>query len=135
MAGKLAFLCAQNVNIFAKCHIFHIAAGAPRPPLPSPSPTATPLLPRCPVCPSSVCPRLSTVGNVLFTTTATSDAAGGCGTTCCHSTHSTTCNGNVVVGCRKVGNWQLAAPFGLNKSRPRETSFRSRIDLERVSAL
>lgn len=91
--------------------------------------------PTVPSVRSSVCPRLSTVGNVLFTTSATSDAAGGCGTTCCHSTHSTTCNGNVVVGCRKVGNWQLAAPFGLNKSRSRETSFRSRIDLERVSAL
>lgn len=107
----------------------------PVPPLPRSLLLLLLLLLCCLVVPSvrsSVCPRLSTVGNVLFTTSATSDAAGGCGTTCCHST---TCNGNVVVGCRKVGNWQLAAPFGLNKSRSRETSFRSRIDLERVSAL
>lgn len=141
MAGKLAFLCAQNVNIFAKCHIFHIAAGA----LPPPSPPAVaPLLPRCcpncPVCPSSVrpsvlgCPQWATFCLRQAQRRTLPVAAAQLAATA--HTHSTTCNGYiVVVGCRKVGNWQLAAPFGLNKSRPRETSFRSRIDLERVSAL
>jgi len=52
VAGKLAFLCAQNVNIFAKCHIFHIAASLSAPFISVPLHPPITEIP----CPSTRCP-------------------------------------------------------------------------------
>lgn len=119
MAGKLAFLCAQNVNIFAKCHIFHIAAGAPAPHLLlACAASLCPVLFRLSACPPAVHSGQRFVYDKRNVVVLVS--AGGCGTTCCNG------HGVVVV----VGNWR--PPSALTSP---ETSFRSRIDLERVSAL
>lgn len=77
-------------------------------------------------------PRLSTVGNVLFTTSATSSSSSSLPVAAAQlAAQAATCNGygygGVVV---VVGNWR--PPSALTSP---ETSFRSRIDLERVSAL
>lgn len=123
MAGKLAFLCAQNVNIFAKCHIFHIAAGAPAPHLLLAwAASLCPVLFRLSACPPAVHSGQRFVYDKRNVVVVVS--AGGCGTTCCNG------HGNDGVVVVVVGNWR--PPSALTSP---ETSFRSRIDLERVSAL
>lgn len=88
MRAKCQHLCKMP-------HIPHCSRCPPPPSIPSFTScccsfaaSLLPQLSRLSVVCSSVCARLSTVGNVLFTTSATSDAAGGCGTTCCHSAHT-----------------------------------------------